>query len=113
MSKPHVSDGIYAANVLLAEQAKGTRLALTSSSAAIDADDITSGGVYKVGLDPSSSGVGWFQWAASASLPADKATETAGFWLMPGETEIVEAQANRIAGILTAGTGTLYLTRLG
>jgi hypothetical protein len=112
MAKESLQDGVYAMHVALGAQAKGTRLSLTTSSAAFDASDITSGAHYKVSLDPTAGGAAWIEWGGTATLPASSAVEAAGFWLLPGESEVVKAQANLCSAILTAGTGTLYLTRL-
>lgn len=112
------ADGEHAAFVPLgghvnsAGGSLGTRLSVTTASAALTAGRITANAKYKVGLDPTSGGACFCKFASSASLPASDAAEAEGFWLMPGECEIVFATTNQLAGILTAGTGTLYFTRL-
>ena len=112
MAKPGAMDGAYAAVVPLTSQCKGTRLALTTSSAALTAGRLTTGELYKLSLEPTSSSACFVQFAASATLPASDAAVAEGFWLLPGETEIVTAGATRLAGIMISGTGTLLVTKL-
>lgn len=112
-SKPSKDDGDYYAKVALNSTTKGTRLALTTASAAMDADDIVANVTYKVQLTPLSSDAAWVDLTGgTAAAPASKATETAGFWLMPGETELAKTSTNTLSAIMLSGTGTLLLTRL-
>jgi hypothetical protein len=105
-------DGEAATVILLGGSTKGTRLALTTSSAPLTAGRLTVGVRYKLTLTPDSSGAAWIDLTGGTAVaPASDAAETAGFWLQPGEVEIIEATANRLSGIMLAGTGTLLITR--
>ena len=111
-TSPSKTDGEYAALVPLSGTTVGTRLALTTASAALTAGRLVVGAKYKVALDPASSGVAWVDLTGgTAAAPASDAAVAAGFWLMPGESEIIQASVNKLSAILLAGTGTLLITR--
>lgn len=113
MGKPSKQDGDYYTKVPLNSTTKGTRLALTTASAALNAADMTAGATYKVALNAAASDAAWVDLTGgTAAAPADKATETLGFWLNPGECELVLASTNKLSGIMLSGTGTLLITRL-
>lgn len=112
-SKASKDDGLYATVVPINSTTKSTRLALTTASATLTADKLVVNALYKFGLDPSASGSAWIDLdGGTAVAPASDADATAGFWLMPGEREIVKASTNLVSGIMLAGTGTLLITRL-
>ena len=112
-TSPSKNDGEYAAVVPLNGTSTGTRLALTTASAALTAGRLVVGAKYKVALDPASSGVAWVDLTGGTAVaPASDAAQAAGFWLLPGEVEIVLASVNKLSGIMLAGTGTLLITRL-
>lgn len=112
MTSKSKNKGEYGALVALGAASAGSRLALTTTSTAFTSGKLTPGLLYKVSLDPASSGVAWIEPDGTAAIPASDADMTAGFWLMPGESEILDATSLIYSAILTAGTGTLYVTRL-
>lgn len=112
-SKASKADGDYASVVPINSTTACTRLALTTASATLTAGKLVVNAIYKMGLDPSASGSAWIDLnGGTAVAPASDADATAGFWLMPGETEIVKASTDLVSGIMLAGTGTLLITRL-
>lgn len=110
-ASPSVRDGELATLVPLNGTSVSTRLALTTSSDALGALLVVKE-KYKVSLDPGASGTAWIDLTGgTAAAPASKAAMAAGFWLMPGESEIVQASTTSLSGIMLAGTGTLLITR--
>jgi hypothetical protein len=87
-----------------------TRLTLSTSNAT--ANDLVAGGEYKFSLTPGSSDAAFIELDTAAVAPASGDTAVAGFWLMPGESELVVANGVNYAGIMLSGTGTLLVTRL-
>lgn len=112
MATKSKNKGEYGAFVALGTDTTAGRKALTSSSAAFTSGRFAIGSVYKFSLDPASSSAAWVQTGGTATLPADDAAFTAGFWLMPGESEVIDATAVQYSAILVSGTGTLYATKL-
>lgn len=89
---------------------QSTRLTLSTSTAACD--KLVAGGEYKVSLGSLSGGSAFCVFAATATAPATNAAVANGFWLNPGEAEIVSAPSATLAAILLSGTGELFITRL-
>lgn len=89
---------------------QSTRLTLSTTTAACD--KLVAGGEYKISLSGLSGGPAYCVFAATATAPATNAAMANGFWLNPGEAEVVAAPSATLASILLSGTGELFVTRL-
>ena len=113
MGKPNKLDADYSVKVPINGTSTGTRLALTTASAALTAGRLVVGATYKVALNAGASDAAWVDLTGgTAAAPASDAAVVAGFWLNPGECEVVLASTNKLSGIMLSGTGTLLITRL-
>lgn len=111
-TKPSKDDGAYAALIPLNGTTTSGRLALTTASAALTSGRLVIGVTYKFSLSTISSDTAWIDLTGGTAVaPAGDAAFTAGFWLNPGEFEIVKASAALCSGIMLSGTGTLLITR--
>lgn len=104
------NDAQFSAMAPATSESTGQSRTLTTSSSAIT---LPGGGTYDLHLD-AASGMAYCRLGADApTLPSDGSTATTGFWLAPGVPKALEIQASiALRALMTAGTGTIYITRL-
>lgn len=109
MTTPNLQDSMFASYAPATTGAAAQSRSLTTSDTSVDLVK----GTYELHLD-ASAGMAMLRLDDAPTLPSDgSATARNGFWLAPFAPKALILQANAtLHGLMTAGTGTLYITRL-
>jgi hypothetical protein len=114
MARPNLTDAVYAHKNLFGSSTPGAyALAVSTTSAALTLPV----GTFKVWLQERAAGTSVFcKVGAAATVPADGTIDASVFGFPGDESAVVrieDADTKTLNAILTTGTGTLHVVRVG